>query len=47
MSFENFLVIIRIFVINKSFERQMLKVMENEKILDLRVVKNKKFEVNN
>ena len=47
MSFENFLVIIRIFVINKSFERQMLKVMENEKILDLRGVKNKKFEVNN
>ena len=40
MSFENFLVIIRIFAINKSFERQMLKVMENEKILDLRVVKN-------
>ena len=40
MSFENFLVIIRIFVINKSFETQMLKVMENEKILDLRVVEN-------
>ena len=47
MSFENFMVIIRIFAINKSFERQMLKVMENEKILDLRGVKNKKFEVNN
>ena len=40
MSFENFLVIIRIFVINKSFERQMLKVMVKEKILDLRVVEN-------
>ena len=32
--------VIRIFAINKSFERQMLKVMENEKILDLRVVEN-------
>ena len=40
MSFENFMVVIRIFAINKSFERQMLKVMENEKILDLRVVEN-------